>query len=184
MKIYTKFGDRGQTALFDGTRVGKDDLRIETYGTVDELNSVIGVAIAQSAHERVTGVLVRLQRELFVLGSDLATPAGSKNEGKVKRIGAEEVAGLEREIDLATAELPALKNFILPGGSVAGATLHVARTVCRRAERCLVGLMHAEGAEEESQSLIYLNRLSDLLFTLARLANKLEGRGDVEWHLG
>jgi cob(I)alamin adenosyltransferase len=188
MKIYTKFGDRGQTALFDGTRVPKDHLRIETYGTVDELNSWLGVVIATLGEEggarELAGLLTKLQRQLFVLGSDLATPIGSKNEAKVTRVSEREVTSLEGEIDAATAKLPALKSFVLPGGTAAAAQLHVARTVCRRAERSLVGLMEAEGAGRGGfeQALIYLNRMSDLLFTLARVANQLAGRGDVEWH--
>ncbi len=151
MKIYTKFGDRGETALFDGTRVPKDHLRIETYGTVDELNSWLGVVIATLGGEdgaaELVGLLTKLQRQLFVLGADLATPVGSKNEAKVTRVAAREVAFLEEQIDAATARLPAIKSFVLPGGTAAAAQLHVARTVCRRAERSLVGLMEAEEAE-------------------------------------
>ena len=194
MKIYTKFGDRGQTALFDGTRVAKDHLRIETYGTVDELNSWLGVVIATlgadggaDSEGELAGLLTKLQRQLFVLGSDLATPMGSKNEAKVTRVSAHEVGFLEQQIDAATAKLPALKSFVLPGGTAAAAQLHVARTVCRRAERSLVALMAAEGGAGWGgfeQALIYLNRMSDLLFTLARLANQVGGRGDVEWHAG
>ena len=191
MKIYTKFGDKGQTALFNGARVRKDDLRIETYGTVDELNSHLGLALVDCRDAGLRGILLGLQRELFSLGADLATPRiaagdvtpgleGAKGaEKKVKRIGAGEVAGLEQLIDAATAELPALKRFILPGGGVTACRLHVARTVCRRAERLLVSLMEREQVGE--QALIYLNRLSDLLFCLARRANQMEGVGDVEW---
>ncbi|MGN6367426.1 MAG: cob(I)yrinic acid a,c-diamide adenosyltransferase [Phycisphaerae bacterium] len=189
MKIYTKFGDRGETALFDGTKVPKDHLRIETYGTVDELNSWLGVVVAtlggDAAAAELAGLLTTLQRQLFVLGADLATPLGSKNEAKVVRISEREVRFLEERIDAATGRLPALKAFVLPGGTVAAGQLHVARTVCRRAERLLVGLMEAEGEAGRGglgQALIYLNRLSDLLFTLAREANRLAGRGDVEWH--
>jgi cob(I)alamin adenosyltransferase len=182
MKIYTKFGDQGQTALFDGQRVRKDHLRIETYGTVDELNSVLGVAIAECPDAALRNLLVGLQHRLFDLGADLATPAGSKNEAKVRRIGTEDVAGLEQAIDAATSELPPLTRFVLPGGTLTAAHLHVARTVCRRAERHLVALMAEEPLGD--QALIYLNRLSDLLFTLARLANKRAGRPDVEWESG
>jgi cob(I)alamin adenosyltransferase len=182
MKIYTKQGDKGQTGLFDGRKVSKGDLRIETYGTVDELNSVIGVAIADSADAPLRGLLTRLQHQLFDLGGDLATPLDSKNSAKIRRIAGEHVAVLEKEIDAATAELPALKRFVLPGGNVTAARLHVARTVCRRAERLLVRLMAAEGADAVGeQPLVYLNRLSDLLFTLARLANHRAGMADVEW---
>jgi cob(I)alamin adenosyltransferase len=183
MKIYTKFGDRGQTALFDGTKVPKDHLRIETYGTVDELNSWLGVVMATLGGEgELVELLMKLQRQLFVLGSDLATPMGSKNESKVTRVSAREVRFLEEQIDMATGKLPALRAFILPGGTLAAAQLHVARTVCRRAERCLVALMGAEGGQGFEQALVYLNRMSDLLFTLARVANQVGGRGDVEWH--
>jgi cob(I)alamin adenosyltransferase len=179
MKIYTKKGDDGGTGLFDGTRVKKNNLRIETYGTVDELNSVIGVAIATCKHEVLANALSEMQKELFLFGADLATPLGGKNETKIERIGESHVANLEKVIDQATAELPPLKRFILPGGGVTAAHLHVARTVCRRAERLLVLLMEKENVGD--QPLIYLNRLSDLLFTLARLANKLDGLADVEW---
>jgi cob(I)alamin adenosyltransferase len=182
MKIYTKQGDGGRTVLFDGRRVAKDDLRIETYGTVDELNSALGLAIVDCTDAGLREFLSGLQGQLLELGSDLATPLDSKNSAKVKRIGAEQVEALEGEIDVATEKLPALKRFILPGGSVTAARLHVARTICRRAERNLVTLMQAEGADKiGEQPLVYLNRLSDLLFTLARLANQLDGRGDVEW---
>ncbi|HVX83656.1 MAG TPA: cob(I)yrinic acid a,c-diamide adenosyltransferase [Phycisphaerae bacterium] len=200
MKIYTKFGDTGDTALFDGKRVPKDHLRIETYGTVDELNSCLGIAIAAlrselppvpNTHARETHAgepplherLLELQRELFVLGSDLATPPGSKHEDRVKRIAPEAVQRLERWIDRAAAQLPPLKRFVLPGGTPAAAHLHLARTLCRRAERRLVALIHADppAAPALATPLIYLNRLSDLLFTLARLANKDAGIGDIEW---
>ena len=164
----------GKTVLFDGTRVGKDDLRIETYGTVDELSSVLGLAMSECGDEPLKGVLTELQRQLFDLGVDLATPGG-----QTRRIGTKETAWAERQIDAATAELPPLKHFILPGGGVTAARLHVARTVCRRAERLLVRLApgSAGGTEE---ALVYLNRLSDLLFMLARLANFREGRQDME----
>jgi cob(I)alamin adenosyltransferase len=187
LKIYTKQGDRGQTVLFDGTRVAKDDLRIETYGTMDELNSAIGLAMAECQDQSLNRVLEELQRQLLDLGSDLATPPGSKNRAKVRRIGPGDVAWAERQIDAATAELPPLKRFILPGGGVTAARLHVARTICRRGERLLVKLMaQAAAGDAGSQhglenALIYINRLSDLLFTLARLANSREGRHDVEW---
>ncbi len=166
MKIYTKFGDAGQTALFDGGRVSKDHHRIETYGTIDELNSTLGVAIADCNHAVLRALLLTLQHQLFDLGSDLATPLDAKNAAKVRRIGAEDVQRLEREIDAATAQLPPLRRFVLPGGSITAARMHVARTVCRRAERHLVTLMQHELVGD--QPLIYLNRLSDLLFTLAQ----------------
>jgi cob(I)alamin adenosyltransferase len=183
VKIYTRFGDRGQTVLFDGRRVPKDHLRIETYGTVDELNSQLGLASAGCGEGKLREILTSLQVELFDLGSDLATPLDLDHVvGKGKRIGAEHVKFLEETIDAVTGELPPLKRFILPGGGVTAARLHVARTICRRAERHLVTLMGQEEVGE--QVLIYMNRLSDLLFVLARWANKLEGVADVEWRPG
>ncbi len=182
MKIYTKFGDGGETMLFDGTRVAKDHLRIDTYGTVDELNSLLGLAVVDCRHEKLRGILGALQDELFDLGADLATPVDSELTKRSGRVGEKHIAFLEQVIDEVTAELPALKRFILPGGGVTAARLHVARTVCRRAERLLVELMRQEDfGEPPHQPLIYLNRLSDLLFTLARWANKLDGVVDVEW---
>jgi len=179
MRIYTKQGDRGMSVLFDGARVPKHHLRLETYGTLDELNCHLGLAIAGCQHEQLKQQLAQLQRRIFDLGADLATPLGSANEAKVRRIGAQEVAELETQIDTATAELAPLKTFILPGGGMTAGHLHVARTVCRRAERHLSALM--ETAAVGDQPLIFVNRLSDLLFTLARLANKLDGVTDVTW---
>jgi len=179
MKIYTKTGDRGQTALFDGRCVSKNNLRIETYGTVDELNSHLGLANADCRHADLHELLAQLQRQLFAFGADLATPHDSKNASKIKRIGPSEIAFLEQHIDAATAALPPLKHFVLPGGSPTASRLHVARTVCRRAERLLVTLMAAE--PDGPDALIYLNRLSDLIFTLARRANQLDAVPDVEW---
>jgi cob(I)alamin adenosyltransferase len=181
MKIYTKQGGGGMSVLFDGQRVLKDHLRLETYGTVDELNSHLGVAATECADAGSKALIVALQGELLELGSDLATPAGSANEGKVKRIGPERAKALEELIDAATGELAPLKRFILPGGSVTASRLHVARTVCRRAERLLVTLMGQEGVTGLEDCLVYLNRLSDLLFMWARLANKRAGVGDIEW---
>jgi len=182
MKIYTRQGDQGISGLFDGRRVPKNHLRLETYGTLDELNSHLGLAIAECRHEAFRLELKKLQQELFLLGADLATPLGSPNEAKVHRTSAQEVEALEDRIDRATAQLPPLKRFILPGGGVTACRLHVARTVCRRAERALVSLMHQEPPEPVGEHpLIYINRLSDLLFTYARLANHLDGIADVEW---
>jgi cob(I)alamin adenosyltransferase len=179
VKIYTKQGDRGQSVLFDGTRVPKDHLRLETYGTIDELNSHLGLARAHIQDTPLAELLLTLQLQLFELGSDLATPLGAPNEAKVARVGPERITFLERQIDEATSQLPALKRFILPGGSVAAAELHVARTICRRAERLLVTLMHEVPVGDHL--LIYLNRFSDLLFVLARVANQRGGLADVEW---
>jgi cob(I)alamin adenosyltransferase len=181
VKIYTKQGDKGMSVLFDGERVPKHHLRLETYGTLDELNSFLGLAIAECPDAGLKGQLEGLQQSIFVLCADLATPLGSANAGKVRRIGAEEVAWLEGQIDAATASLAPLKRFILPGGGVTAARLHVARAVCRRAERHLTSLM--ESTSVGDQSLIFVNRLSDLLFTLARLANRMEGIQDVEWNV-
>jgi cob(I)alamin adenosyltransferase len=181
MKIYTKQGDRGQSVLFDGTRVAKTHARLETYGTVDELNSHLGLAAAACRHDPLRSLLTTLQGQLLELGSDLATPLGSPNEAKVARVTADRVRFLEEQIDAATAQLPPLKRFILPGGGETASRLHVARTVCRRAERLLVNLMQDSTDPVGEQPLVYLNRLSDLLFTLARWANALDGVPDREW---
>lgn len=188
MKIYTRQGDTGNTGLFDGRRVRKDNLRIETYGTVDELNSFLGVAITTCRHASLTDLLLKIQNQLFDLGADLATPiappdsssnATAPRAARIRRINPEHIVYLEEQIDAATAQIPPLKHFVLPGGSPTAAHLHVARTVCRRAERLAVTL--AAGESIGLQDIVYLNRLSDLLFTLARLANHLDGIPDVEW---
>jgi cob(I)alamin adenosyltransferase len=181
MKIYTRQGDAGLTGLFNGQRVPKNHPRLETYGTVDELNSHLGLALAQCPHETLCLQLQNLQHQLLLLGADLATPPGSPNEGKLRRIGPEDITALERQIDAATAQLPPLKRFILPGGGITAARLHVARTVCRRTERHLAALLLEPRDPVGSHVLIYINRLSDLLFTLARLANKLDKIQDIEW---
>jgi len=175
-KIYTRRGDDGSTGLFGGPRVRKDDLRVAAYGDVDELNSALGVAREEVLQQPDLRSLVdALQSELFTLGSELATPDASKAPKEVPRITAEHVARLEREIDRLTGELPEMRNFILPGGSRAGAALHFCRTVCRRAERACVTL----GASPDA--LAYLNRLSDLLFTMARAANLRSGGREIPW---
>ncbi len=179
MRIYTRQGDQGQTSLFDGTRVSKDNMRLATYGTVDELNSWLGMAAAICPHEQLRDLLNQLQHQLFDLGADLATPLDSPNSSRVNRIQPQQATDLERHIDAATAELPPLKQFILPGGSPLASHLHIARTVCRRAERHLVELMRQEPTGEAP--LVYLNRLSDLLFVLARWANKLDGHRETHW---
>ncbi|MGC8540156.1 MAG: cob(I)yrinic acid a,c-diamide adenosyltransferase [Phycisphaerae bacterium] len=180
MRIYTRQGDQGQTSLFDGTRVSKDDMRLATYGTVDELNSWLGMAASICRHEQLRELLNQLQHQLFDLGADLATPIDSPNSSRVNRINPQHAANLELQIDAATAELPVLKEFILPGGSPLASHLHIARTVCRRAERHLVELIRQQPTGEAP--LVYLNRLSDLLFVLARLANKLDGHPETHWH--
>ena len=175
-KIYTRRGDDGSTGLFGGPRVRKDDLRVAAYGDVDELNSALGVAREELLPwADLLAVVDSLQSELFTLGSELATPDAAAAPREVPRITPEHVARLEREIDRLTAELPEMRNFIMPGGSRAGAALHFCRTVCRRAERACVTL----GAEP--LPLAYLNRLSDLLFTMARAANLRAGGREIPW---
>lgn len=177
MKIYTKTGDAGETGLLGGVRVKKHDLRIEAYGTVDELNAVLGVARASHPTQRVDQILEHVQSELFTVGAELATPSpAGRNAGRINDTHA---ARLEEMIDLCETELAPLKNFILPGGSASAAQLHLARTVCRRAERRVCEL--AESNPVSPQIVIYLNRLSDLLFVLARLANARAGVPDVKW---
>lgn len=178
MKIYTKTGDDGTTSLFSGGRVPKMNLRVEAYGTIDELNSVLGVARAHHPHPRADEWLARVQWQLFNLGADLATPLDAKADWVV-RMDAETVLWLEQAIDEMTAELPELKNFILPGGSLAAANIHVGRTVCRRAERIVVDLQHQEPIGENV--VHYLNRLSDFLFTLARWENMQAGILEDKW---
>jgi cob(I)alamin adenosyltransferase len=179
VKIYTRTGDTGDTALFDGTRVRKSDPRVDAYGEVDELNAVLGLVRAHGVDAALDAWLDHLQRDLFALGARLADP-GARIAGRVTKVslGTDDVARLEGWIDAAEAELVPLRRFILPGGSAAGAALHLARTVCRRAERGIIGL--GEGAVEPVL-LAYVNRLSDLLFVLARLANARAGRTEVEW---
>ncbi len=180
-KIYTRTGDKGDTGLFGGGRVAKDDIRVDAYGDVDELNAVIGMARAVELMPRIDEVLVPVQRDLFGIGAILATPNREKMaEQLVKaRIDEERIEQLERAIDAGDAELDPLTAFIVPGGTPKAAALHVARTVCRRAERRVVTLRH--DADVPELVVIYLNRLSDLLFTLARVANKRAGAGEVTW---
>ena len=183
MKIYTKTGDDGTTGLFGGGRVSKDAPRIEAYGDVDELNTHIGLArtIGEVSPD-VDELLGRIQRELFVLGADLATPVEKERKNlEIPRVTSESVVCLEEDIDRFEAELPPLRSFILPGGGPAGAALHVARTVCRRSERRVVSLREREPAVSED-TLRYLNRLSDLLFVLARVVNHRGGLPEEEWH--
>ncbi len=168
MKIYTKTGDTGETGLYGGTRIPKDSRRVETCGTVDELNACIGLAKSHIHDSEISPLLHRIQNEIFDLGADLAT-LDEHPKADSLRITSELTASLEDAIDLFQAELPPMTHFILPGGSTGGAALHLARTVCRRAERCAVSLAKAERMNPEI--LRYLNRLSDLLFVLARLVN-------------
>ncbi|MEP7217820.1 MAG: cob(I)yrinic acid a,c-diamide adenosyltransferase, partial [Bacteroidota bacterium] len=169
-KIYTKTGDDGTTGLFGGRRVAKDSVRIESYGTVDELNSVVGMARAAGVLPEHDQLLSTVQEHLFILGADLATPQGGMKNYSLPRVTAAETECLERAIDALEEGLPPLKNFILPGGTPAGAALHLARTVCRRGERLVVMLIHEE-PEVGVLPMQYLNRLSDFLFVLARAVN-------------
>lgn len=181
MKIYTRTGDDGGTALFGGGRVRKHDPRVEAYGTVDELNAVMGWALTQLGDPVVRTRLGLVQHDLFAIGSDLATPppAEGRRRPETPAVPVERIAAMERWMDGADDELTPLRAFILPGGSSGAAALHVARTVCRRAERAVVAL--AEAGPVTAEVVTYLNRLSDLLFTFARLENLRAGRQDVEW---
>ena len=181
MKIYTKTGDLGETGLFGGGRVAKDNIRVEAYGDVDELNAVLGMARCIEMMPRIDEVLVPIQRDLFAIGALLATPDREKMAMHLEkaRIGEGRITELERAIDDGEQELEPLRAFIIPGGTPKAAALHVARTVCRRAERHVVRLQHE--VELPTLAVIYLNRLSDLLFTLARLANRRAGAGEVTW---
>ena len=179
MKIYTKTGDRGDTGLFGGARVSKASLRVETYGEVDELNSVLGLVLTEPFDAEVTTLLARVQSRLFDIGAELATAPDSKVELGIALLGEDEVRELEQAIDRCEAQLPPLKSFVMPGGSRAAAYLHLARTVCRRAERRLVALGEHERVRPEA--LRFLNRLSDALFVFARFANHRAGISDVPW---
>jgi len=179
-RIYTRTGDAGETALGAGGRLPKDDPRVEVYGTVDELSSVLGVAIAAGLDERLASELRRVQNELFHLGADLCVREEDKEKRPGPRIEPRHVEALERTIDDLNADLEPLANFVLPGGSLGAAHLHVARTVCRRAERLLVTLMRSETVGEHT--LPYLNRLSDALFVMARWENRQRGVADVLWN--
>ena len=169
MKLYTKTGDDGTTGLFGGQRVAKEDPRVEAYGSVDETNATIGLARSFEPAAEIDAVLERVQNELFVLGAELACVPGKESRLRLALIDAENVAHLEQDIDRAEAALPPLKHFVLPGGSRAAAALHTARAVCRRAERCCWTAHRTSPLRPEL--LIYLNRLSDLLFSLSRRAN-------------
>ncbi len=179
MKLYTRTGDDGTTGLVGGKRIGKDDLRIDAYGTVDELNAALGLAeAATSIDEDAMSQLLRLvQADLFAIGSHLASPSGGT--ANVKLPGFPDPLRLENEIDRAEEQLAPLTNFILPGGSELAARLHVARCICRRAERLCVGLSRSEDVPETV--IIYLNRLSDWLFAYARLGNASRSVADIAW---
>jgi len=181
MRIYTRTGDHGETSLFGGGRVPKDHPRARAYGEVDELSSFIGLARVTPPAELFDAELEAIQRDLFAIGGHLATPDPAKVAKALEKasLSPARVAAFERLMDGAESELPPLRAFVLPGGTPKGAAFHVARTVCRRAERTVVTL--SREAEVPELFLAYLNRLSDLLFTLARLANHRQGRGDVTW---
>jgi cob(I)alamin adenosyltransferase len=178
MPIYTKFGDRGATRLFDGSRVTKSHDRVAAYGEVDELNSTLGVALAETLPSDIRDLLVRIQGHLMSVGASLANPDGDRAKAK-SRPDAAWIGELEAAIDRYDAEPPALRRFILPGGSRAAAALHMARTTCRRAERRVVELSESTGVD--TVVLGYINRLSDLLFVLARVANHREGIEETQW---
>jgi cob(I)alamin adenosyltransferase len=180
MKIYTKTGDAGETGLVGGARVGKDDPRVAAYGDVDEANAALGVVLAHVTDEETNDLLRQIQRDLFALGAQLADPADKVALQKEKaRVTLEHVAVLEGAIDTHDSRLPPLKAFILPGGSPLGAFLHLARTVCRRAERSVVAL--SRDNHVDPLLIVYLNRLSDLLFVLARAENHRRGQPEARW---
>ncbi len=180
MRIYTKTGDKGETSLFGGERVWKDDLRICAYGTVDELNAILGVAITELTNKELKIAVEDIQNDLFTVGSDLASPLDRENKNLVvPRVDVKFINRLEALIDKYNSQLPELKNFILPGGSKSSAILHHARTVCRRAEREVVSLSKADVISHEIE--VYLNRLSDLLFVLARFENFSNNSEDIAW---
>jgi cob(I)alamin adenosyltransferase len=179
VKIYTRTGDSGETALLGGTRVSKADPRVTAYGEVDEVNAWLGLVRAGALDVELAAMIERIQRDLFAIGARLADPTGTvANRVQKAAVTGEDIARLEEWIDRLETELAPLRRFILAGGSPSGASLHVARTVCRRAERAVVSL----GREQvENEVLIYLNRLSDLLFVMARAANRRAGAPELEW---
>jgi cob(I)alamin adenosyltransferase len=180
VKVYTRTGDGGETGLVDGSRVGKDHPRVAAYGDVDELNAVLGLVRAEAGSGALDGLLRGLQRDLFAIGAQLADPQARVGERKAKAaVTPDHVSRLEAAIDEREAGLPPLRAFILPGGSRSGALLHLARTVCRRAERSVVALSREE--EVDPQVVVYVNRLSDLLFVLARDANQAQGTSEDTW---
>jgi len=179
MKIYTKIGDRGDTRLFDGSNTRKDDPRVDAYGDVDELNSAIGVAASAIEDREILSLLRDVQRDLFSIGAQLANPKAKEAANERFRLDPGRVTNIENSIDRFETELPALRQFILPGGSPAGALLHMSRTVCRRAERKVVALATKISVDEIV--IQYLNRLSDFLFVLARLVNHRYGQEEIPW---
>ncbi len=191
-RLYTRSGDDGATGLFGGGRVSKDHPRVEAYGTVDELNAAIGLAAAEvtRVREAASGrmrtlldglhhIFADLQSRLFDIGADLATPEGAKHEARILRISDEQVAEVERWIDEIDSGNTAMKSFVMPGGTELAARLHLARTICRRAERAMIHLRHTEPVSEGA--IVYINRVSDMLFAMARRVNKEAGVDDVPW---
>jgi len=178
MKIYTKTGDSGMTGLLGGTRLSKGAPRIIAYGEIDELNAFIGVVCAETPHEPLKKVLGEVQNHLFTVGAQLASP---HQDPKIERITAAQVESLERQMDAMEQSLPPLQNFILPGGSKTAALLHLARTVCRRAERSMVYLSQIPSEPVDEWLLVYINRLSDYFFVMSRVANQLENISDTPW---
>jgi len=179
-KIYTKTGDKGKTSLIGGTKVYKSDLRIEAYGTVDELNSYAGLCLDHLKSHTITNVLAEIQDRLFTIGSALACDPDKETKLKIPDLHEEDVELLEKEIDKMNEVLPVMKSFILPGGHIVVSTIHVARCVCRRAERCCVRMQKKE-MEVESLIIKYLNRLSDYLFVLARFAAHTLNVVEIPW---
>ena len=177
-KIYTRTGDKGETGLFSSVRISKDSPRVRAYGAIDEVNSVLGLVRTSSKNEEIDAMLERLQKELFAAGADLASPIDESHD--VPRVTEEMVEGLEKTIDMLQERLPRLNVFILPGGGETGARLHFARAVTRRAERNIIALSKIE--KVNSNIIPYFNRLSDLLFVMARSVNYSDGRTEVEWH--
>ena len=182
MKLYTRSGDDGTTGLFSGARVSKDHPRIEAYGTVDEFNACLGLAMSAlviKEHDFMRRMLSSIQSRLFEIGADLATPHGSAHESKIVRINEDQVAHVEAWIDEIDAKNEPLRCFIMPGGCELASRLHLARTICRRAERLMVALSHTEPVGEAMMR--YMNRVSDLLFAMARLANKMANVPEEPW---
>ncbi len=179
MKIYTKFGDKGKTRLFGGEIVDKDHQRIEAYGTLDELNSVLGLALSRINDDYVARMLTRIQNDLFRISSILATPNEKSRQKLNQNVSPKDISYLEDQIDSMEQKLPGLQNFILPGGTESAAHLHLARTVCRRAERYLIKLSHND--KVDAGIIVYINRLSDLFFVSSRYMNHLQNVPDIPW---
>lgn len=179
MKLYTGFGDEGKTALFGGETVKKNHLRVEMYGTLDELNSFIGLILSKNKDKAVATDLTAVQNELFTFGAEMATPSTEKRAGFTEQLSKVHIDALENMIDKYSAQVPPLKKFVLPGGCEAASFAHISRTICRRAERMLISL--AEEISIRADLIVYLNRLSDLLFIIARYQNVVNKVEDIAW---